>query len=284
MTPEKIKAACAAVGLEERFSQVIQASRPSIVLHAHRISKEAELGSSRLGGLPDLGLGQEWPLWKERPLSFIAQINLRDLSHFPASRELPSDGLLSFFYDSEQSTWGFDPNDTGSFSVVFQPEQNLRNAARPKLLPVEAVFPACRLTFTEVLSPPAPDSYVFNAMGFSDLDRHKYFDALHHLDGDDPFRWRSHLLGHPDQIQGDMQEECALVAAGLYCGDEKAYSDPRRPILAREAPSWKLLLQIASEKEAGMMWGDLGCLYYWIHERDLRKQLFDRSWMILQCG
>ena len=31
------------------------------------------------------------------------------------------------------------------------------------------------------------------------------------------------------------------------------------------------------------MWGDLGRLYYWIREQDLRRQAFDASWLVLQC-
>ena len=33
-----------------------------------------------------------------------------------------------------------------------------------------------------------------------------------------------------------------------------------------------------------MMWGDMGCLYFWIRESDLAAQRFDDAWMILQCG
>jgi uncharacterized protein YwqG len=33
-----------------------------------------------------------------------------------------------------------------------------------------------------------------------------------------------------------------------------------------------------------MMWGDAGCLYYWIRAEDLRARRFDRAWMILQCS
>lgn len=89
---------------------------------------------------------------------------------------------------------------------------------------------------------------------------------------------------YPDQIQGDMMVECAMVSAGLYCGDATAYEDPRRPLFRKQACEWRLLLQVPSAESAGMMWGDAGCLYYWIREDDLRARRFERSWMILQCG
>jgi uncharacterized protein YwqG len=78
--------------------------------------------------------------------------------------------------------------------------------------------------------------------------------------------------------------ECALVSAGLSCGDATAYQDPRLPEFRKHAREWRLLLQVPSAESAGMMWGDLGCLYYWIRNDDLDARRFDRCRMILQCG
>jgi hypothetical protein len=46
---------------------------------------------------------------------------------------------------------------------------------------------------------------------------------------------------------------------------------------------WILLLQLDSDDDAGMMWGDVGMLYFWIKREDLKKENFDNVWMILQC-
>ncbi|MDP3853118.1 DUF1963 domain-containing protein, partial [Phenylobacterium sp.] len=46
---------------------------------------------------------------------------------------------------------------------------------------------------------------------------------------------------------------------------------------------WRLLLQLDTDDEAGMMWGDVGSLYFWIRERDARIGDFSKVWMILQC-
>lgn len=32
------------------------------------------------------------------------------------------------------------------------------------------------------------------------------------------------------------------------------------------------------------MWGDVGRLYYWVTEHDLRSHEWSNAWMILQCG
>jgi uncharacterized protein YwqG len=43
------------------------------------------------------------------------------------------------------------------------------------------------------------------------------------------------------------------------------------------------LLQLDSDEEAGMMWGDRGMLYFWIPEEALAPRRFGEVWTILQC-
>ena len=81
-----------------------------------------------------------------------------------------------------------------------------------------------------------------------------------------------------------MQLECQLVSNGLYCGNPSGYEGPRAEALREGAAAWRLLLQVDSEDDVGMMWGDAGRLYYWIRDEDLAAQNWDASWLILQCG
>jgi uncharacterized protein YwqG len=92
------------------------------------------------------------------------------------------------------------------------------------------------------------------------------------------------LGGHADCVQNPMELECQLVTNGLYCGNASGYEDPRSKILAPGAFDWRLLLQIDTDNDACMMWGDCGTIYYWIREEDLRARNFDKSWLILQCS
>lgn len=79
-----------------------------------------------------------------------------------------------------------------------------------------------------------------------------------------------------------MEDECALVTAGLYHGDPKAQqSDEGKRILA-QPNDWTLLLQIDDDEDAGMQWGDMARLYFWIRAADLQAQNVDRVWVILQ--
>jgi uncharacterized protein YwqG len=50
------------------------------------------------------------------------------------------------------------------------------------------------------------------------------------------------------------------------------------------ADHWLLLLQLDSQDEAGMMWGDMGRLYFTIKQSDLESSSFNNVSMNWQCG
>ncbi len=110
-----------------------------------------------------------------------------------------------------------------------------------------------------------------------------FFETYLNANEDDTDK-KSRVLGYPDPIQGEMSLECQLASNGLYCGDASGYQDPRRAALEAGARDWRLLLQVDSEDDAGMMWGDVGRLYYWIRRQDLKKAEFGNTWVILECG
>jgi uncharacterized protein YwqG len=80
-----------------------------------------------------------------------------------------------------------------------------------------------------------------------------------------------------------MQLECQLANSGIYGGRPSDYQDPRVAALRAGAADWRLLLQVDSDDAAGMMWGDVGRIYYWIRAQDLAARRFDQAWLILQC-
>jgi len=123
------------------------------------------------------------------------------------------------------------------------------------------------------------ESFAVDQLGLSRDERFAYAEAL-----EDREAVIHRLLGHPDPVQGDMQLECQLASNGIYCGNASGYGDPRVPTLRPGAADWRLLLQIDSDDAAGMMWGDVGRIYYWMHTEDLAAHRFDRAWLILQCS
>ena len=66
--------------------------------------------------------------------------------------------------------------------------------------------------------------------------------------------------------------------------DSSGYDDPRAKTLEAGAKDWRLLLQMDSDDDLDVMWGDAGILYFWIQADEARRGDFSNAWMILQCG
>jgi uncharacterized protein YwqG len=238
---------------------------------------------SKIGGSPDLPNPGLWPLHNGKHLSFVAQLNLKEVPDLPGSAILPKEGMLYFFYDSEQSTWGFDPKDKGSWRVLYREEVPSSGVATdyPEDIPNRARFAERFVRLQPASSVPDIYDVLQKTPSLTEGQMQEVCSVFAEYE---EMRAPMHqLLGRPAQVEGDMRLECQLVSHGLYCGDETGYSDPRAKALEAGAADWRLLLQVDTDDEAGMMWGDCGRLYFWIREDDLRERAFENSWMILQC-
>ena len=218
----------------------------------------------------------------DAPLSFIAQLNLADVARvMPSNSGLPTSGLLSFFYDAvAQSAWGFAPGDDASWSVTYSPDvAACEPRAWPDSLSDEGRFGAVPLGLAMELTFPAAESFDVEQLGIESV----WSTYGRVLGGGDDLV--SRFLGNPEPVQGDMQVECQLASNGIYCGDGNYLRRPEAQALVPGASAWRLLLQVDShEDETGMMWGDVGRLYFWIKEPDLESQNWDPTWMVMQCG
>jgi uncharacterized protein YwqG len=270
------------VGLAARADALAALARPSILLKGEPVDDASiEIGMSKLGGCPDLPADFVWPSWRGLAQSFIAQINLDECQGLEATELLPSAGLLSFFYDSEQRVWGFDPAEDGAWAVYYTPETRLLSRRNPPdSLPEEGRYGSKRLVGrNETAFAPWELSEV-DVLGLTREERSAYGEMIESETSSIIHR----LLGHPDPVQGDMQMECQLVSHGLYCGDSSGYRDPRAEALRPGATEWRLLLQIDTDDDVGMMWGDVGRIYYWLRRDALVSRQWDRARFVLQCG
>jgi uncharacterized protein YwqG len=301
MDPHEILSALSNVGLSRIQADVLKLLQESIRLTAHPLANTSTPpGVSRLGGVPDLPAGVAWPAWKNLPMSFIAQVNLADLANFAPAQNLPKSGLLSFFYDAAQETYGADPTDRGGWQVLYfaasltvpQKEEGfhlfahtdplqLKPAPFPAGLAAGARYKPCQLTFaSEYTLPGAPSQYLPN-LGWSpnEIERYEQFQAGFPSGGDRKIQ-HFRMFGCPDQIQDDMQLQCALYANGVSPDDA---ADPK--VVAQAASrktGWQLLLQVDSDETIGMRWASSGMLYFWLEKAALQQRQFDRSWLVLQ--
>jgi hypothetical protein len=224
--------------LEDIAGELAALARPGLRLVA--VDGPAAVGTSKLGGRPDLPAGSTWPLGAgddgQDPLTFFGQLALADLD--PAVWPGPRSGLLSVFLAFEVEYYGIDRS--GAAHLVHTPAGTpLIPLAFPAALPAELHLPEepvhamAQLTLPGVSVEPAMPLEPF---GFSYGEpRADETDTLHELtallaDERDRRPERARMLGWPTLVQGDT----LLGLAGLGVGHEHAraaYVD------------WALLLQ-----------------------------------------
>lgn len=264
------------------------------------ISGEAEykVGGTRFGGRPDVPRGFVWPYFetdtfddkevKPRPLAFLAQFDLEEISKYDTEGLLPRTGTLAFFYELGSQRWGFDPKDKGCAKVFwFHEWEDLSPADFPESLEEDYRLPALNISAKPEKSYPSNEDYYLRRNDYSQtIDD---FEAAEEALGAICPENRSKLLGWADIIQGNMTSECELIARG-YTSDEvwngDSFSAEELEKIEAAADEWTLLFQLdtVEHDDFELMFGDCGRIYFYIRKDDLKAKRFDRVWLILQCG
>lgn len=300
MNIEELKNKLDTNGFGKYFERLQPLLKDTIRLYQQEADENSiAIGQTKIGGKPDLPPEISWItetnhvettkrkflFFKNKiqetvtkPLSFIAQINLSETAPFDKENLLPKTGLLYFFYSAEQEAWGFDYSDKNKFKIIYWDGDfsELKRIDFPNDLPKHACYTPCSVDIKSEISLPSYEHSVYD--DFTDEENDKFWEEVVYNDGN-----LNKLLGYSDNIQNEMELECELVTNGLYCGDPSGYNDPRANALEPNAKNWCLLLQIDSNDENEMMWGDCGRLYFWIKKDDLLNKNFEKSWFSLQC-
>lgn len=284
----------AGLGLSRIAAQIESAALPSVRLVAGEgaAPAAAAVACGSLGGRPHLPPEIPWPVWNNQPLAFIAQLDLARLAALSGAADavaLPKTGVLLFFYEADEQPWGFDPKHQGCARVIYLPASKLADHAPrtpPRELEPEFRFKPLALSAAiETTLPGAGDDVLGEIARSCHLTEEEFLAYMEFLDGRlGKLGASCHRIGgYADQIQSDLKLEAQLVSHGLNCGDARGYDQGRKRGLDNGAADWELLLQVDSEERIGMMWGDLGRIYYLIRRDQLLGSQFDGAWLILQC-
>lgn len=219
------------------------------------------VGSSKIGGVPDLPLGTPWPTRDGHALPFLAQISFTELRGQFAGSLLPSQGLLSVFCDAALP--GIQPEGACCVLITRTPTRLLRRADPDEVEPHAAPHEAVRLEFYESLSLPSPHAPWITALALGETERTTYSEYFTgHLGGKDaPIH---QILGHPHETGEDDR----LPGTGGHGGME-----PSEP--------WVLLLQVDSHPEL-RGWCEGGrFLDIWVLRRELELRHIQHPQVIL---
>jgi uncharacterized protein YwqG len=237
--------------LENLVKPIIRTATKLEVLSPSRPPESSQL-ISHFGGQPYFEKGELWPTSNNgKPLEFIFQVfNSTDLQ-LPKSIE-----LIQFYYDWDEFPW--ETSNDGWLVKIYKKidKENIEFVDKPNELERSKY---CEIKFSSTKSLPdweGIDLHSYNASKLScvlneDEPWDSYDQMVTKLIGEQDYQ--SQLGGYPNWVQGE--------------------STPND----NEGNPMKLLFQIDSEENAGLMWGDVGLIYVFYDDNTERVEF------ILQC-
>ncbi len=295
-TTAKLKGLIKKHGLAAREAEILNMAGEALELVTTPAPRKLRAGVTKFGGDPDLPPATPWPRRGRRPLMFIAQVNLKEIAAAESDPVWPQrDGLLSFFYDAAEQPWGISPAERNAWRIIYTPP---RTRLEPRPVPKEAgrgsyptdPIPQCSVSFRKVITiPPGDNLLVFNVLPRTS-DQKRYNDLV--LEFADPLGKHRHQWGGwPVVIQDDMELNCQFAWHGIedpfgqenWDGRGEPKLDPRVPLLAAGATRWMLLLQVASDDNLGINFGDEGNIYFYATAETIATGEFKEVWLELQC-
>lgn len=278
--------------VQEPYKQhLIDEITPSIRLKT-KDGRPDKPGVTKLGGIPDLPVGQEWPSRRanQEPYSFLAQVNLAEIHPFDLNGQLPLSGLLYFFFNVESG-------DDGKVLFAAEPAELYTPAVPEALRPKEKsffqklftgstplrMFKECPVDIFTEYHIPSWDSLRMERIckmtgtdiqpvnAFIDEESQEAFWD----EGESEMTSNHHFLGPYNGIQNEFHE--LSITNSLKTVEELSVTE------INEILKWKLLFQLDSDKLTGFSWADWGRLYFFIHETDLQKRDFSRVRIAADC-
>ncbi len=239
-------------GLGSYWTIIKQQIKPGFYMVPKMVDEEQiGIGTSKIGGHPDVPSSFIWPSWEGHPMSFLAQINLEEFPMESVNPEYPASGILYFFYVYDYELWydnpKFDSQKRKNNLVYYTADTSqLTRMDPPEALTEEQVFKSGIIEKKLELTIPDGDYLQQNKILKKKdvLDKYSLvFKAKFQETYDVEIGYR--FLGHMTALQ-----------YGGY---------PQKDIL---------LFQADSNIELGMEWDLSGLLYFFINEDDFKKLSF----------
>ncbi len=254
-------------GLSRRRDQILAAARSAFLACSSAADDGVPIGISKLGGLPGLPGGVDWPTYEDgRPLAFLSQLNLSEL---PADSELPGSGMLWFF-----SVFGWQTEDEAdpqlpgkkydnSWTKVFYSEATSEELKRISPPSDVTLYGEARLEFFSMTCLPA----IANEQPLAKL------------------KWNSETKAKYGMVVSNYNMACLQRRANPARNLVLGYADFLERFVRKVAKDdLQLLFQLASDPNAKMSWGDDGYIYFWIAKKDLAVANFSQILTDYQCA
>ena len=242
------------------FRNQLLATRQTFIRAKSQPARKTELWESKVGGQPYLPKNAVWPTDPSgKDLFFLAQINFAEV---PPLAPFPAKGILQFFINDDD-LYGMDFDDgekTDTFRTVYYPQV----LKAPALLRTD--FPPLR-DYDDLLPHHPDECYPLVFSLGEELMPMTDYQFSQKFGGDFFQQFGEKEWDVIDEFGKAVRSDGHKLGGYAYFTQD----DPRRaddPML--------LLLQLDSDEQMDLMWGDMGVGHFFIREKDLVALDFSR--------
>lgn len=241
---------------KKAVDELLALARPTVALETRPV-RPALGHECRLGGRPKVAPEFTWPSTDGRPLFLLVVLQLSTVVDLDPTGAVPPRGYLDVFFDVADPELRTGQCSSDRFLIEHVDVDIYEERPTPagaEQYPAVAVEPVLQVSLPHHREPEVAD--LAERYGAKLRRFHDEYIALAGVP-------RHRMFGWPDLIEEPMR--AALPKLRGTAG-----------------ATWQLLAQIDSDDELDWSWGNVGRLYVWVPERDLRKSRFDRARVVLQ--
>ena len=277
--------------LKRVAAQLISLQRLSLRITTEAV-KGKSVGSSKLGGRPDLPPDLSWPVGKvagrEIALPFIAQFDIAPLwrSYMGPGAQglLPTSGMIYFFYN--MADYGADYLSPENWRVLYTPVRDKGKfvPSQPPLpIPPHLEYKARAARFQTEVTLPNIESRYIGVTGNSDAKvelTEEEWDAYAELRDEMRSNHTIHqMLGHADDVQPYALENSYKSVRDTFFSDGRPFKNLTPKEQSEELFRGRLLLQVNTDESMNMIFGRGGRLFFFIRDQDLIAKDFSKVWV-----
>lgn len=268
--------------------KLIEMIRPTVgVRTTSSDDKNLKVGTSKIGGKPDLPKGYEWPKADGKPMLFCAQYNLAELTKFDKENKLPKKGFFYIFLSLDQD-WKEFNGVNQPYKFIFSETDNIIRTEFPNDLEENQAFKAALIEYFEFYTIPDDENYKlfeFDKKYNNDFyflfyqpteeyileELYQDYDNLHQI------------LGYDRSIQSSVVYEFASKELGLYGAESSEHKKHWNEILEL-SKTFELLLQLDFDDSNTDLsrYGGSGTFYFGLSKTDLENKNFNDIKMSFQ--
>lgn len=271
---------------KEDKEKLINLIKPAIGIVTKKLQQDnLKVGSSKIGGLPDMPKDMKWPEINNVPLIFCAQYNLSEFKKYDSKNVLPKKGIFYLFIGLDEDSNEFYFSEKKCKVIFVENIENLEKKECPTSLNVNQKIEPAKIEYFDYLT--LPDDENYKLFYFDEKYDDFYFycyqdtDAFINEELYNQYDSMHQIIGEDRSIQSSVVYDFARVETNIKI--DKEYTENWNEILEK-SKSYTILLQLDCMDSRTNLdkFGGTGVFYIGIKTEALEKRDFEHLFVSFQ--